>query len=51
MLSAGLYNWTEEVVEEVEARGYELAFLQHYLHYGSDSGKTAKAARPTAYRV
>ena len=36
---------------EVEARGYELAFLQHYLHYGSDSGKTARAARPTAYRV
>lgn len=36
---------------EVEARGYELAFLQHYLHYGSDSGKTARAARPIAYCV
>lgn len=36
---------------EVEARGYELAFLQHYLHYGGKSGKTARAARPTSYRV
>ena len=36
---------------EVEARGYELAFLQHYLHYGGESGKTARAARPTSYRV
>tara|TARA_B100002019_G_C21171373_1_gene548617 strand:+ start:402 stop:839 length:438 start_codon:yes stop_codon:yes gene_type:complete len=36
---------------EVEARGFELAFLQHYLHYGSESGTTARAAKPTAYRV
>jgi len=35
---------------EVEARGYELAFQQHYLYYGSDNAKAA-AAKPVSYTV
>jgi hypothetical protein len=36
---------------EVEARGYELAFLQHYIDHGRESGKTAAAAKPISYRI
>ena len=35
---------------EVEARGFESAFEQHYLYYGS-SKSAATAAKPTSYRI
>ena len=35
---------------EVEARGYELAFQQHYLYYGS-SKNAATAAKPISHRI
>ena len=35
---------------EVEARGYEAAFEQHYLYYGSDR-YAAAAAKPTSCRI
>lgn len=35
---------------EVEARGFEAAFEQHYLYYGSNKN-AATAAKPTSYRI